>query len=122
MDLTVLRKKLSAFKTQGGSLTKVNDDLLVDLLRAWESWTGSSKELCQGLGVTRYQLATFINKGKKLSKNGNYGSGEFKEIKFDSLVGTSGQMVGPIEVSWDKGKVIRFSQVEQLVDFLKKVA
>jgi hypothetical protein len=31
-------------------------------------------------------------------------------------------MVGPIEVSWDKGKTIRFSQVEQLVDFLKKVA
>jgi hypothetical protein len=122
MDLTILRKKLSAFKTKGGSLTKVNDDLLVDLLRAWESWTGDSKELCSGLGVTRYQLATFINKGKKLSKSGNYGSGEFKEINLDSLVGANGQMVGPIEVSWDKGKVIRFSQVEQLVDFLKKVA
>jgi len=25
-------------------------------------------------------------------------------------------------VSWDKGKTIRFTQVEQLVDFLKKVA
>jgi len=37
----------------------------------------------------------------------------------DGVVGASSM---PIEVSWDKGKVIRFSQVEALVDFLKKVA
>jgi hypothetical protein len=122
MDLTVLKKRLSSFKTDGGHLTKVNDDLLVDILRAWESWTGDSKAFYRGLGLTRYQIGTFIKRGKKLSKSGNYGSGEFKELKLDSLVGPGGAMTGPIEVSWDQGKVIRFSQVEQLVDFLKKVA
>jgi hypothetical protein len=122
MDLTVLKKRLSSFKTDGGHFTKINDDLLVDILRAWESWTGNSKEFYQGLGLSKQQLGNVIKKGKRLSKRGNYGSGEFKEIKLDSLVGVPTAMVGPIEVSWETGKVIRFSQVEQLVDFLKKVA
>jgi len=117
MDLMVLKKRLSSFRTQGGSLTKVNGDLLVDILRAWEVWTGSSKEFYKALGLTRHQLGTFIREGKKTAKKGNYGTGEFKELKLDV-----GQPAMPIEVNWDKGKVIRFSQVEQLVDFLKKVA
>lgn len=122
MDLTILKKRLSTFKTDGGYYAKINDDLLVDILRAWESWTGSSKDFYQGMGASKGQLANFIKKAKRLSKSGNYGTGEFKEIKLDSLVGGAQGMTGPIEVSWEKGKVIRFSQVEQLVDFLKKVA
>ena len=122
MDNVVLKKRLSSFRTEKGSLTKISDDLLVDILRAWESWAGSAKDFYQGLGVSKDQLAPMIKKGKKLSKTGNYGSGEFKELKLDNLMGASSAMVGPIEVSWEKGKVIRFSQVEHLVDFLKKVA
>jgi len=120
MDNQVLKKRLSSFKTEKGSLTKVNDDLVVDILRAWEAWTGGSKEFYQSLGLSYQQLGNMIKKGKRLAKRGNYGSGEFKEIKLDGLVATSSGM--PIEISWDKGKVIRFSQVEALVDFLKKVA
>jgi hypothetical protein len=120
MDNIVLKKRLSSFRTEKGSLTRVSDDLVVDILRAWEAWTGSSKEFYQGLGLTKQQLGVVIRKGKKLSKSGRYGSGEFKEIKLDGLVSVSSSM--PIEVSWDQGKVIRFSQVEVLVDFLKKVA
>lgn len=121
MDNGVLKKRLSSFKTEGGRFSKIGDDLLVDLLRGWEAWTGSSREFYQGLGLSRQQLGNMIRKGKRLSKSGNYGNGEFKEIKLDSLIGGSSAMVGPIEVSWEQGKVIRFSQVEQLVDFLKKV-
>lgn len=120
MDNIVLKKRLNSFRTGKGSLTKMSDDLLVDVLRAWEAWTGSSKDFCQSLAVTSPQLGVMIKKGRKLSKNGNYGSGEFKEIKLDGLVSTSSSM--PIEVSWDKGKVIRFNQVDALIDFLKKVA
>lgn len=116
----VLRKRLSSFRTENGRLTKINDDLLVDILRAWEGWTGTAKEFYQSLGLKKDQLAPMIKKAKKLAKSGAYGSGEFKEIKLDSLVGASSGM--PIEISWDKGRVIRFSQVETLVDFLKKVA
>ena len=120
MDNVILKKRLSSFKTDKGMYTKISDDLLVDILRAWEAWTGNSKEFYQSLGMSKQQLANVIKKGKKLSKKGNYGSGEFKELKLDSLVGASSVL--PIEVNWDKGKVIRFSQVDALVDFLKKVA
>jgi hypothetical protein len=120
MDNIVLKKRLNSFRTEKGSLTKVSDDLLVDVLRAWEAWTGSSRDFCQELGINSSQLGIMVKKGRKLSKRGHYGSGEFKEIKLDGLVGTASSM--PIEVSWDKGKVIRFNQVDTLVDFLKKVA
>lgn len=119
MDLVILKKRLSSFRTAGGSLTKVNGDLLVDILRAWEVWAGSSREFYKGLGLTRHQLSSFIREGKKVAKKGNYGTGEFKELKLDSLVGAPS---APIEVSWGKGKVIRFNEVDVLVDFLKKVA
>ena len=47
---------------------------------------------------------------------------EFKEIKLESpQTGGFGPCQG-IELSWDQGKVIRFPQVDQLVEFLKKVA
>ena len=122
MDLTILKKRLSSFKTEGGYYAKINNDLLVDILHAWEAWTGESKEFYQGLGLSYQQLGNVIKKAKKLAKSGNYGSGDFKEIKLDSIVGGNGPMTGAIEISWEKGKVIRFSEVEQLVDFLKKVA
>mgnify|MGYP001618767665 FL=1 len=117
----VLKKRLSSFRTDKGRLTRISDDLLVDILRAWESWTGTAKEFCIGLGLNKDQIGPMIKKAKKLVKSGAYGSGEFKEIKLEGLVGAPCSGL-PIEISWDKGKVIRFSQVETLVDFLKKVA
>lgn len=122
MDSIVLKKRLSTYRTDGGRLTKVGDEVLVDILRAWESWTGTSKEFYQSLSLSKQQLAIMIKKGKKLLKSGNFSGGEFKEIKLDSLVSGVSTMVGVIEIVWDQGKVIRFSAVDQLVDFLKKVA
>jgi hypothetical protein len=52
-------------------------------------------------------------------------SSEFKEIT-DAVLNGSSAVAGftgaGIELSWEQGKVIRFPQVEQLIDFLKKVA
>lgn len=123
MDNAVLKKRLSTFRNDKGRYSKISDDVIVDILRAWECWTGSAKDLQRELGLSKMQLATVIQKGKKLVKKGHLaGSGEFKELKLDSIIGGNGAMVGPIEVGWDKGKVIRFSQVDALIDFLKKVA
>lgn len=64
-----------------------------------------------------------MNKAKKLRREGKFAEGEFKEIKVESVAGSG--FAGPcpgIELCWEPGKVIRFSQVELLVDFLKKVA
>ena len=123
MDNTVLRKRLSTFKSSSGSLIKVSDDLLFDIIRAWEAWTGTSTDLAKELGVNVKQVSFLVRKAKKLQREGKFPESEFKEIKIESSPTSlfSGSPCG-IELAWDNGKVIRFGQVEQLVDFLKKVA
>jgi hypothetical protein len=124
MDIEILKKRLSTFRTQGGFLTRVSDDLLMDILKGWESWSGKSSAFYRALGVSKRQLGGLISKAKRLARDGHFVGGEFQEIK----LATGGDPAVPtavhwgVEMSWDQGKVIRFSQVEQLVDFLKKVA
>ncbi len=124
METVVLKKKLSTFKTQKGSLTKVSDDVLFDVLCAWEQWTGPTKDFYKAIDVTSPQMATLIGKAKKLKREGYFPEEMFKEIQIDAenpgrpLSNTS----APIEIHWEQGKVISFYQVDHLVDFLKKVA
>jgi hypothetical protein len=121
MDHGILRKRLSTFKSSKGNLIKVSDDLLFDVIRVWEGWTGTSTELAKELGVHVKQLAFIVRKAKKLHREGRFPESEFKEIKVES---SNAEFSGTctIEVAWGNGKLIRFGQVDQLVDFLKKVA
>jgi hypothetical protein len=41
MDLEILKKKLSSYRREGGRVTKVSDELLLEILGAWENWTCS---------------------------------------------------------------------------------
>ena len=126
METVVLKKKLSTFKTQKGSLTKVSDEVLFEVLCAWEKWTGPTKSFYKELEVTAPQMATLIGKAKKLKREGYFPAEMFTEIKVDadnspgSSVATNGP--APMEIHWEQGKVISFHQVDHLVDFLKKVA
>ncbi|MBK8201187.1 MAG: hypothetical protein IPK68_04840 [Bdellovibrionales bacterium] len=123
MDNGILKKKLNTFKSEKGFLKKVSDDVVLEVLRAWEHWPGTTTELNREIGLSKMQLVTMIQKAKRLVKNGMVPADDFKEIKV-----TDGPIAGPlppcsgIEIAWDNGKLIRFSQVEQLIDFLKKVA
>ena len=123
MDLEILRKKISSFRGEGGRVRNVSDDLLMEILAAWEQWTGPSKGLCTALGVSQKGISSIIGKAKKLRREG-FPTDDFKEVHIDG--GSDAAMqAGPgggIEVSWEGGKLIRFSQVDQLIDFLKKVA
>lgn len=121
MDNAVLRKRLSTFKSSKGNLIKVSDDLLFDVIRVWEAWSGTSTELAKELGVHVKQLAFIVRKAKKLHREGRFPESDFKEIKVESsqALGFTGGPCG-IEIAWDNGKLIRFAQVEQLVDFLKR--
>jgi hypothetical protein len=68
---------------------------------------------------------TMIQKAKRLVKSGVVPPNDFKEIKIEDPSSGNAFGSGPcqgIEVSWDNGKLIRFMDVSQLVDFLKKVA
>ena len=123
MDHAVLKKRLSSFKSAKGSLTRVSDDVLADVIKVWEQWSGKSTDLGRELGIDKYQLVFLIKKAKQLKREGGFPEDSFKEIKVEvpGLVPVVSSPCG-IELSWENGKLIRFSQVEQLVDFLMKVA
>ena len=46
---------------------------------------------------------------------------EFKEMKVAEVVISGGPCNG-VEMLWENGEVIRFQQLDQLIDVLKKVA
>ena len=121
MDNAILKKRLNTYKSDKGTLKQVSNDVVMDVLRAWENWPGAANELYRDLGLSKMQLVTMIQKAKRLVKSGVVTESEFKEIKIEVPGALPGVPCG-IELSWEGGKVIRFSQVEQLVDFLKKVA
>ncbi len=126
MDLEVLKKKISSYRTPKGRLTRVPDELLMEILIAWEQWTGPGSGFYSALGADHRKMAGLIGRAKKLKRDGHFPIEEFKEIKIeDSPSNLNSLQSGPcqgIEIAWDNGKLIRFSQVELLIDFLKKVA
>ncbi len=124
MDHNILKKKLNTFKTSKGKLTQVSNDVVLEVLRAWEEWPGSAADLYRAIGLSKMQLVTMIQKAKRLVKSGAVIETDFKEVKLDQLAlgGLAASGSGCIELIWDNGKLIRFSQVEQLIEFLKKVA
>ena len=52
MDNITLKKKLSSYISDKGYLKNVPEDILYEILIAWENWTGSSKEFYASLGFT----------------------------------------------------------------------
>jgi hypothetical protein len=129
MDNTRLRKQLSTFRSPLGVIKNVGNEVYYELLRAWENWTGTSKEFYSSIGVSKSQAAAILGKAKRLQREGAFGAAEFSEVKVGELLpdlaGTGAGTGGPctaIELNWEGGKVIRFPHVEQLLDFLKKSA
>ncbi len=125
MDLEILKKKLSTYKNSQDQVRGVPDELLLEVLSGWEHWTGTKSEFYRSIGIGYKGMASMMGKAKRLRREGKVPISEFKEIT-DAVLGGG---IGPnsyagqgIELTWDQGKVIRFPQVEQLIDFLKKVA
>lgn len=123
MDIEVLKKKVSTFRGDGGRMRITDDHLYMEILSAWEQWKGSSKEFYKAIGVSKTGLAGVIGKAKRMKREGHFPAEEFKEIKvLESSVSSSLGPCSGVEIVWDSNKVIRFQEVDQLVDFLKKVA
>lgn len=121
MELEVLKKKISTFRGEGGRVKITDDHLLLEILSEWEKWTGPADGFYKAIGVSQKGMASIIGRAKKLRREG-FPVQEFKEIKvFDPGPSSLGPCQG-VELIWDNGKLIRFSQVEYLIDFLKKVA
>ena len=51
MDLTVLSRKISSYRTPKGRITKLPNELLGEILHAWEQWVGTPAGFYKQLGV-----------------------------------------------------------------------
>lgn len=118
MENTVIKKRLNTYKSDGGRLSRVDDEVVLDVLRAWENWQGSAADLYRELGLSKMQLVTMIQKAKKLVKKGAVSGGEFKEISISAPAVGAGTGY-TIEVSLEQGRLVRFKEVRQLIEFLK---
>ncbi|MCX7977639.1 MAG: hypothetical protein N2578_01405 [Bdellovibrionaceae bacterium] len=123
MDLEVLRKKISTFRTENGRLRITDDQMYLEILLAWEQWPGQLKEFYRAIGVSKSTMAAILGKAKRLRREGHFPAEAFKEIRLEPDAGPSA--AGPcngVELLWEGGRIIRFSEVEKLIDFLKKVS
>ena len=121
MDLEVLKKKLSSFRGEGGRVRNVSDELLLEILCAWENWTGTSRDFYRGLGSNQRKMARMLGRAKQLKREGT--SVAFQEISIAGVTDTEtpSKIQCDIEVQ-DKGKLIRFAKVDLLIDYLKKAS
>lgn len=125
MDLIVLRKKINTFRTSSGRLTKVSDELLGELLYAWENWTGTTSAFYRELGVNYRKMGKLMGKAKKLKREGFFDGVDFKEIGIANDI----ESITPIPMSEDsgcgielvwRGHMIRFRDNALLLDFLNR--
>jgi hypothetical protein len=117
MDLEILRKKLSSFKGEGGRVTRVSDDLLLEILTAWENWSGSAKEFYRGIGSNQKKMARMLGKAKQLKRDGHVMP--FQELKFEGAESPTSSC--NIEIH-ENNKVIKFAKVDLLIEYMKKVS
>ena len=127
MDLTTLRKKISSYRTPKGRITSVPDELLGEILHAWEQWTGPSSGFYSALGADHRKMASMIGRAKKLKREGAFDGVNFTEVVVEGddvglAQGNSALSSGcGIELVY-KNNIIRFGSPNLLMDFLKKVA
>ncbi len=123
MDLTVLSKKISSYRTPGGHLRKLPNELLGEILHAWEQWTGTPRTFYKTLGADHRKMASLMGKAKELKRTGAFDGLNFTEVVVeDSNLKSVPIGCSEIELVWDNNKVIRFKSPDLLVEFLKKAA
>lgn len=127
MDLAILKKKISTYRTPKGRITNLPEELLGEILNAWEQWTGSGSSFYSAIGADHRKMASLIGRAKRLKREGVFDGIEFTEVVVETNEDQSSlnslSMVGcGIELVWNNDKVIRFGTAELLLDFLKKAA
>jgi hypothetical protein len=120
MDFEILRKKLDAYKTAGGSYKNIKSELLVEILRVWEEHKGPSTVIAKQLGMKRGQLARQIREARKAAVREDAIDPAFQALEMQSP--GEGATRAEITMSWGGDKVVKFPSVDLLVDFLRKVA
>ena len=118
----ILKKRLNTCRSSTGRLSNIPDDLIADIVHAWERWPGTAKSFYSSIGIKKQQMGSIIKKGKRLVREGKEKLGGFVPVQSSQQTMNSSEQKVPISVQWDKRKSIRFYQIEHLVEFLKKSA
>ena len=106
MDNKVIRKRLNTFKSSGGTIRSVCDEVIIDVLRAWENWSGTTADLYRELGLSKMQLVTLLKKAKRLVRDGVVPEEEFKQVEVGPPEAPiSVECRGMIELCWESNKV-----------------
>lgn len=126
MDLTILKKKISSYRTPKGQVRSLPDELLGEILHAWEQWTGSANGFYSAIGTNHHKMASIMGKAKQLKREGAFDGLDFTEIKIEGSQDPEVENCSPsngcnIELVW-QNNVIRFGSSDLLLDFLKKAA
>lgn len=124
MDLTILSKKISSYRSPKGQVRNLPNELLGEILHAWEQWTGSGIGFYNAIGVNQKKMAKIMGKAKQLKRDGAFDGLAFTEVVLDEASGQVMEIIpcSGVEVVWEGGKIIRFARVETLLEFLKKAA
>ena len=72
MEPATLKRKLSTYIAESGRLRNVPEELLSEVLSAWEGWSGTAKDFYTNLGFSPKQMATLIGKAKRLKREGHF--------------------------------------------------
>lgn len=120
METAIIKKRLNTFKSAKGTLRDVSNEVVMEVLRGWEGWTGKTSDYYREIGLSKMQMVTMIQKGKKLVKSGAVTESEFKEISLPMIGQDTLSTGAAMELKLDVNRAIRFSQVDHLVEFLKK--
>ena len=123
MDLTILSKKISSYRTPKGRITSLPDELLGEILYAWEQWTAAPSGFYKQLGADHRKMASLIGRAKKLKREGVFDGINFTEVEVEQSSSSNTTIASNcgIELIW-QDNIIRFGSSELLVDFLKKAA
>ncbi len=132
MDLMILKKKIDGYRAANGCIKKLPPELLLELRQTWENYAGTPEQFRSELGVKTGTLRNLLVESKKLNhviaSAGAVGlvvqnaeeSAMSDQGHIQSIVSSQGDM---LELVFDHGtKVIRFPNVDTLVDFLRKSA
>lgn len=128
MDLQILRKMIDGYRDGRGCIKNMPPELLLELRQTWEHYTGGLNQFRSELGMKTGTLRKLLVESKKLNHvlaaSGAMGlvpAGESNEDKQGARADQTPRTV--LELAFDDGnKVIRFSTVDLLVEFLRKAA
>lgn len=124
MDNGILSKKLRTYQSATGKLTQLSDEIILEVLRKWENWPGTTADLYRDLGLSKGQMSFIIRKAKALVKKGVLLAEEdFKEIKIAAPddYEQDGGSSAVVLLRWGSNRVLEFSRIDHVVEFFNKI-